>query len=164
MFGRVSMALAIVFGVLAVAFVDSEAGPRVALPFTLDDMNGNKVDLRSFAGKPIVINLWATWCGPCRKETPDLEELSQHYRDRGLQVIGISTDDKPEAIRKFAEEMKVTYPMLVGLGQQELYKAIGFDGEVLPFSVLIKANGAISESFIGIRSKDDWHKKIAALF
>src|SRR5262245_39979899 len=123
MAGRVGLVLAIAGSLLAVALVVRTNGsvtnePRVKanLAFTLEDMNGAKVDLQSYAGKPLVINLWATWCGPCRLEMPQLVELAAKFKDKGLSVVGISVDDKPDDIRQFAAEYKVTYPMLVGLG------------------------------------------------
>jgi thiol-disulfide isomerase/thioredoxin len=170
------MALAIAGGLLAIALVvrSGEAGrsraagsagvvERANLAYTLEDMNGAKVDLSTFAGKPLVINLWATWCGPCRLEMPQLVGLAERFRDRGLTIIGVSTDDQPDAIRAFAAEYKVTYPMLVGLGQDPFLRSIGYD-DTLPASILIKADGTVSERFVGIRTTEDWERKILALF
>ena len=176
MVGRVSLALAIAGGLLAVALVvrsggqrakDGAAGSaaveRANLAFTLEDGNGGKVDLSSFAGKPLVVNLWATWCAPCRLETPQLEALFQKFRDRGLAVIGVSVDDQPDAVRAFAAEFKVSYPMLVGLGQDAFLRSIGYE-DPLPLSVLIRADGTVADRFIGIRTTDVWERKILSLF
>jgi cytochrome c biogenesis protein CcmG/thiol:disulfide interchange protein DsbE len=162
---RVTMAFVIAGSLLAIAFVARGAAPteKAALEFTLEDMNGAPVDLRQFAGKPLVINLWATWCGPCRVETPQLEELYQKYKGRGLTVIGVSTDDQPDAIRAFAAEYKVTYPMLVGLGQNPFLTAMGHAQE-LPMSILIRADGTVVERFVGMRTTEQWEKKIEGLF
>jgi thiol-disulfide isomerase/thioredoxin len=170
------MALAIAGGLLAIALVVrlGETGrSRAAAPagvvehanlaYTLEDMNGGKVDLSTFAGKPLVINLWATWCGPCRLEMPQLVDLAAKFRDRGLTIIGVSTDDQPDAIRAFAAEYKVTYPMLVGLGQDAFLRGLGYN-DTLPASILIKADGTVSERFVGIRTTGDWERKILALF
>jgi len=169
MAGRVGIVLAIAGSLLAVALVvrtsTHEAEPRVKanLAFTLEDMNGAKIDLASYAGKPLVINLWATWCGPCRLEMPQLVELAAKYKNKGLQVVGISVDDTPADIRQFAGEYKVTYPMLVGLGQDALLNSLGYEGSV-PISVLIRADGSIASVLQGITTTDDWEKRIRELF
>ena len=164
MTGRVSIALAIAAGLLAVALVArSSAGERANLAFTLEDMNGAKVDLSSFAGKPLIVNLWATWCGPCRLEMPQLVGFADKYKDKGLQVVGVSVDDAPDAIRAFAAEYKVTYPMLVGLGQDPFLKSMGYE-DTLPMSILIRANGTVAERFVGIKTTDDWERLIRGLF
>ena len=164
MTGRVSIALAIAAGLLAVALVArSSAGERANLAFTLEDMNGAKVDLSSFAGKPLIVNLWATWCGPCRLEMPQLVGFADKYKDKNLQVIGVSVDDAPDAIRAFAAEYKVTYPMLVGLGQDPFLKSMGYE-DTLPMSILIRANGTVAERFVGIKTTDDWERLIRGLF
>lgn len=168
--GRVVAGLAIAAGLLAVALVvrSKPAEPatpveRANLAFTLDDMNGAKVDLSKFGGKPLIINLWATWCGPCRLETPQLQALSEKFKSDGVTIIGVSVDDKPEAIREFAAEYKVTYPMLVGIGQEPFLKAMGYE-DPLPLSILIKADGTIVERHIGLKTTEDWERMIRALF
>lgn len=165
MTSRVTMAFVIAGSLLAVAFVVRGSVPteQAVLEFTLEDMNGAQVDLRQFAGKPIVINLWATWCGPCRVETPQLESLWQKYRDRGVTIIGVSVDDQPDAIRAFAAEYNVSYPMLVGLGQNTFLTAMGYD-QTLPMSILIRADGTVAERFVGMKTTEAWEKKIEGLF
>ena len=87
---------------------------RANLEFTLKDVNGTDVTLSDYKGKVILLDFWATWCGPCKFEIPGFVQLQEKYGQHGLQVIGISVDDPPEDIRKFATEFKVNYPMLVG--------------------------------------------------
>ena len=163
------IAIAVAASVLAIALVvrasiQPAAPPEQAnLAFTVEDMSGAKVNLASFAGKPLVINLWATWCGPCRLEMPQLEALSTKFRDRGLTVIGLSVDDTPEDIRKIAQEFKITYPMLVGVGQEGLIRALGYQ-DLLPLSILIRADGTVAERVTGIRTTQDWERKIERLF
>src|SRR5262245_48805 len=119
--GRVIAAAVVAGALMAVAFsvrgggvVTPSAGAAKAdLTAVLEDINGAKVDLAAYQWKPLVLNLWATWCGPCRLETPQLVGLAEKYKARGLTIIGVSTDDKPDAVRAFASEFKVTYPMLV---------------------------------------------------
>ena len=98
------------------AVCDQDAQPA-NLDFTLKDMNGEDVSLLSHEGKVILLNFWATWCGPCKIEIPGFVELQDEYRDQGLVVLGVSIDDPVSKIKPFAEEYKVNYPMLVGLGR-----------------------------------------------
>src|SRR6188472_3207691 len=151
MSGKLLAAAAVIGAVLAVALVVRSGSPakpeipkpKVNLAFVVDDINGKKVDLASFAGKPLVLNLWATWCGPCKVETPQLMDLGEKYRSRGLAIVGLNVDDTPEAVRAFANELKVNYPMLIGLGQNALLEVVGYEGE-LPLSLLIKPDGTIN--------------------
>jgi len=168
--GKIGTALIVAGSLLAIALV-ARSGPasaptpaasRVNLAFTVDDMSGATVDLATFAGKPLLINLWATWCGPCRLEMPQLEALAAKFKDRGLIVIGISADDKPDAIRAIASEYKISYRMLVGLGQDALLRELGYE-DVLPYSVLVRADGTVSDRITGLATTEDWERRIAAL-
>jgi thiol-disulfide isomerase/thioredoxin len=166
--GRIITALAIVGSLLAVALVvrsgvsSGPPAPRVDLQYGLEDMNGARVDLAAFAGKPMIINLWATWCGPCRLETPQLVALAAKFRDQGLVVIGVSVDDAPDAIRAFAAEYEVNYPMLVGLGQDAFLRSVGYQ-DVLPFSVLVARDGTIVSQITGLKTTADWERRIVAI-
>lgn len=141
------------------------AGEADTLDFspTLKDMDGRDVRLADFSGKPLIINLWATWCGPCRLEMPQLVQLSAKYKDRGLNIIGISVDDRPEDVRAFAAEFKVNYPMLVGLGRDEVLAALGYTGGV-PMSLFVNADGTVAHRMIGIATTRSWERRIEALF
>jgi thiol-disulfide isomerase/thioredoxin len=169
--GKIGTALAVAGSLLAIALVARSGHPpppaggpvaRVNLAYTVEDMSGAKIDLATFAGKPLLINLWATWCGPCRLEMPQLEALSAKFRDRGLVVIGISTDDQPDAIRAIAKEYQITYPMLVGLGQDALIRGLGYE-DVLPYSILVRADGTVTGRITGLATTEDWERRIAAL-
>jgi len=122
----------------------TDAGAPVAanLAFTLKDMHGAEVRLADFKGRPIVLNFWATWCGPCRAEIPALIAIADEYRAERLAVLGISVDDAPEDLRRFAGEYRMNYPVLVGRGQdkmQETYDAVMY----VPITWLIRADGTI---------------------
>lgn len=143
--------------------VADPAAATVNLEFTLKDMNGADVRLADFRGKPLLINMWATWCGPCKAETPWFVELSDKYKDKGFTVIGISVDDVPEDIKKFAAEYKVQYPMLVGKDRADVSKA--FDAEnVLPVTWLVRADGTVHTKVTGIHGKDWFDTQIQQLF
>src|SRR5215218_8480039 len=89
------------------------------LQFTMKDMNGIDVKLASFKGKVILLNFWATWCGPCRAEIPALVDLQQQYPDQ-LVVLGVSIDDPLNKLKPYATEMHMNYPVLVGKDRQDV--------------------------------------------
>ncbi len=150
----------------ACAIDDQEEIPSAGTPsldFVLKDMNGADVRLADFRGRPLLINFWATWCTPCKAEVPWFVEFSEKYRDERLAVVGISVDDAPEDIRTFAAEHKVTYPMLVGLGHDEVREA--FEASmIIPVSWLIKADGTVFAKAVGFHSKEWFDTKIQAMF
>ena len=164
--GRIFAAAAVAGALMAVAFVaqggGGSAARKVELAGVFEDMNGGKVDLASFAGKPVVINLWATWCGPCKLETPQLVSLSEKFKTRGLTILGISVDDTPDLIRAFAAEYKVSYPMLVGVGHEDVIRHLGYQ-DVLPFSILVDRSGTVVDQITGIETTADWERRIEAL-
>ncbi|HEX5069308.1 MAG TPA: TlpA disulfide reductase family protein [Vicinamibacterales bacterium] len=115
---------------------------RANLEFTLPDMNGADVRLADFRGRPIILNFWATWCGPCREEIPALVAIADEYKAQRLAVLGVSVDDAPADLRRFAADYAMNYPVLVGLGQdalQETYDAAMF----VPITWLIRADGTV---------------------
>ena len=138
------------------------AGNLANLNYKLKDMHGQEVNLASFKGKPIILNFWATWCGPCKAEIPALIELADKYRDRQLTVLGVSVDDSPEDLTQFAAEFKINYPILVGLGQdefQEKYDAV----MLIPVTWFIRADGTVFRKHQGPASKDWFESQVKAL-
>ncbi|HWP94743.1 MAG TPA: TlpA disulfide reductase family protein [Gammaproteobacteria bacterium] len=117
--------------------------PTRLTDFELKDLTGTSRSSREWAGKALLINFWATWCPPCRKEIPLLVEAQRKYEAAGLQVVGIAVDNI-EAVRGFADEMGVNYPMLVG-EQEALDVAASLGAELygLPVSVLVDRQGNI---------------------
>jgi thiol-disulfide isomerase/thioredoxin len=123
--------------------VAAEAASSVAtLPdFSLANLAGEQQSIRSWPGKPLLINFWATWCGPCLREIPMLKELQAARPD--LQVVGIAID-KPELVTKFASNMQFNYAILIG--QNEAWAAAGALGVnifALPFTVFTAGDGSI---------------------
>src|SRR5436190_18111544 len=140
------------------------AGKAAPLTFTLKDMNGVDVKLASFKGKPIVVNFWATWCGPCRAEIPSLVELNTQYGEQGKDVVilGISVDDPIEKLKPYATQMKMNYPVLVGNGRDDVQDAFGPLWGI-PVTVFIDREGRIAKKHSGIASKEQFEQEIKAL-
>lgn len=126
--------------------------PFPAPDFTLRDLHGNPVRLSSFRGKGVVLNFWATWCAPCRREIPWFIQLQKQYGPRGLQVIGISMDDGgSKAVEQFAEKNGMDYPILLDDGHvSSQYGA----GEILPTTYYISRDGRVLAFVKGVLGKD----------
>ena len=136
-------------------------GKPAPLNYTLKDMNGIDVKLESFKGKVILLNFWATWCGPCRVEIPYLIELQRQYSN-DLVILGVSVDDPAEKLKPYATEMKINYPLLVGNGRQDFQDAYGpFWG--IPVTVFVSRDGRIHKKHSGIASKEQIEHEIASL-
>jgi thiol-disulfide isomerase/thioredoxin len=137
------------------------AGKPAKLDFTLKDMHGVDVHLESFKGKVILLNFWATWCGPCRAEIPSLVELQEQYKD-DLVVLGLSVDDTAEKLLPYAAEFKMNYPVLVGNGREDVQEAFGpLFG--IPVSVIIGRDGVIAKKHSGIATKEQIEREIKTL-
>jgi thiol-disulfide isomerase/thioredoxin len=136
-------------------------GKPAPLHFTLKDMNGADVKLASFKGKVILLNFWATWCGPCKAEIPSLVELQHQYGD-DLVVLGFSVDDPVEKMKPYAAQYKINYPLLVGNGREDVQDAFGpLFG--IPVSVIIGRDGKIAKKHSGIATKAQFEREIKAL-
>jgi len=141
----------------------AQSGDVANLNFTVKDMDGHDVQLASFRGHPIVLNFWATWCGPCRLEIPHLVELADEYRARGLVVLGISIDDEPSELRAFAPTLRMNYPILVGRDHEDLLAA--YDAVYgIPISWFIRPDGTVALKRPGYNSKAWFDEQIRALF
>ena len=124
-------------------------------------MNGADVKLASFKGKVILLNFWATWCGPCKAEIPSLVELQKQYAD-DLVVLGFSVDDTVDKMKPYAAQYKINYPLLVGNGREDVQEAFGpLFG--IPVSVIIGRDGKIAKKHSGIATKSQFEREIKAL-
>jgi thiol-disulfide isomerase/thioredoxin len=133
-------------------------GQPAPLHFTLKDRHGVDVNLESFKGKVILINFWATWCGPCRVEIPDLMELQDQYRG-DLVVLGIDVLDEFTRVQAFADELQVNYPLLDGNNRDDVEKAFG-PMWGLPTTVVVARDGTILKKHAGIASKEQFQQYI----
>jgi peroxiredoxin len=112
--------------------------------FDLRDPAGRKVSAAQFRGKVVLLDFWATWCAPCKKEMPGYEDLYRRYRDRGLVVIGISADSDPALVAKFRRRLRITYPLLINGMDVERYGVKG-----LPTTMLVDRNGFVRKKVVG---------------
>jgi thiol-disulfide isomerase/thioredoxin len=135
---------------------------KANLDFTVTDMNGTPVKLSAFKGKVILLDFWATWCPPCKAEIPGFVELQEAYRDKGLQVVGVSVDDTPDKLKPFASEYKMNYPVLVGLERDDLQDAYGPMWGI-PTTYLIARDGRICRKNSGIVGKAQYESDIKGL-
>ena len=126
------------------------AGTPETLPeFILNDVGGDPRNIREWADQPLLINFWATWCAPCRREIPLLQQLHTEKSVTGIQVIGVAIDN-PSDVQAFLGEFGVSYPNLVGEADAIAASALfGIDNLGLPFSVLVAADGNILTVHIG---------------
>jgi thiol-disulfide isomerase/thioredoxin len=115
---------------------------KPAPAFTLTDLEGKKVSLADFKGHPVVVNFWATWCGPCKLEMPWFEEMNAKYKDKGLVILGLSQDDgtPKDDIEKAAKKIGVTYRIL--LPDEKVPKAYG-GVDYLPETFYVSAKGDV---------------------
>jgi thiol-disulfide isomerase/thioredoxin len=121
--------------------------PKPAPAFTVKDLDGREIATASLRGKVVIVNFWATWCGPCRAEIPDLVALQQKYKDT-LQVIGISEDEAGvEVVRRFAAEHRINYPVAMMTPEiEKLYPGIS----ALPTSFIIDRESRVVQKHVGM--------------
>jgi thiol-disulfide isomerase/thioredoxin len=138
---------------------------KVAPGFTLVDLSGKKVSLADYKGKAVVVNFWATYCGPCKLEMPWFQELENKYKDQGLVVLGLDQDDgmAVQQVATASKRVGVSYPIL--MPDDSVGKSYQL-GDYLPETYYVGKNGKIVEQTIGAHSKDeleaDVQKAIAA--
>jgi thiol-disulfide isomerase/thioredoxin len=129
------------------------AKSTVAPDFSLESLDGKSLRLSDLRGKAVLLNFWATWCGPCKIEMPWFVELQNQYGAQGLQIVGVAMDDaSKEDIARFAKDMGVNYPILIGkesIGDQ--YGGI----PALPESFFIGRDGKMVDKIIGLKGKGE---------
>jgi peroxiredoxin len=132
----------------------------LAPDFTLFNTLGEEVQLSRFKGQAILINFWATWCGPCRIEMPALQDRFERYQDDGLVVLAVDFDESQEDVAFFGEELGLTFELLLDPGGdiQSLYQIIGY-----PTSYFVDAQGIVKVKHIGIMTEDQLDDNLARI-
>jgi thiol-disulfide isomerase/thioredoxin len=162
---RAALLVAAAAALLAVILRARRPGAEAARPpltpdFAVTDMEGRRLALADLKGKVVLVDFWATWCGPCREEVPALVSLQSRYGPRGLQIVGISLDDDPAPVREFYARYRMNYP--VALGSAALAERFG--GILgLPVAFLIDRGGRIRAKHVGQTAPAVFEKEVQGL-
>ncbi|MEZ5351515.1 MAG: TlpA disulfide reductase family protein [Bryobacteraceae bacterium] len=143
------------------AAVKAEKDRKNAPGFALKDSMGRTVNLSDYKGKVVLLNFWATWCGPCKLEIPWFMEFEQKYKDNGLAVLGVSLDEEGwDVVKPYLERTKINYRILLGDDAvAQMYGGV----DALPSSFIIDREGRIAAVHIGLVSKSEYQKDLDAL-
>jgi peroxiredoxin len=162
------LALALVVVVLEPFFTSRPAkvaGPagltgESAPVFALRDDRGSHVSLERYRGRLVVMNLWASWCPPCRAEMPDLQRLATLYAGRGIAVLGVNEGESAERARAFAEALQIRFPIWIDGNEQygRTYAALG-----LPTTIILDRRGAVVRGFDGAMTLDQMRAVVGPL-
>ena len=141
----------------AISKIEADNARREQADFTLTELNGKTWTLKELRGKVVVVNFWATWCPPCRKEMPDLETLYKQFKDQGLVILAISDEDGSK-VRPFVAEQKVTYPILLDPGRKvnELFQIEG-----IPKTFVYDRGGKLVAQSIDMRTRRQFLEMLA---
>jgi thiol-disulfide isomerase/thioredoxin len=131
------------------ALSEAEISPSALFAATFTDEEGRPASLARFPHKLLVVNFWATWCGPCREEMPAFDRLQAAWGPRGVQFVGLSAE-RPEVVKAFASTMALRYPLWTGgEGVSSLARRLGNHLGVLPFTAILDADGTVVERKVG---------------
>jgi peroxiredoxin len=134
------------------ALCHAVAVQELAPDFALKSLDGTNLRLNEYRGQVVLINFWATWCGPCRQEMPLLEQIDKRYRDAGFTVLGVNVEGKAGPAQELASKAGVTFPVLVDADQKvsELYQL-----ESMPSSVVVDRDGVVRYVHRGYKPGDE---------
>jgi peroxiredoxin len=134
---------------------------KMAPDFTLADHTGKRLQLSGLKGKVVLLNFWATWCGPCKVEIPWFIEFQQTYKDRDFVVLGVAMDDDGwTSVKPYMDDKKINYRIVVG--NEDVAKLYG-GVEAMPYTVMIDKSGRIAFKHTGLDSKSNYKKEIEQL-
>jgi peroxiredoxin len=150
---RLALPIGLVFFLLVSAGAASALEDHPAAPdFKLRDLKGKEVSLADYEGKVLFMNFWATWCGPCRAEIPDFIEVYDEYKDKGLEILGVSVDEiSPDKVLRFVKTYEMNYPVVMFTDDLiNNYRP----GRAVPTTIIIDKKGRIRHKQIGMMSKE----------
>jgi len=131
----------------------------LAPDYQLESIEGGSQKISDYRGSVVMLNFWATWCGPCKREIPDFIELQKTYGPKGLKIVGVALDE-PADVRSFVRANGLNYPVLIG--NAEIAQAYG-GVQSIPTTFLIDREGKIVTSAVGLRPKETWEQAIQGL-
>lgn len=144
----VAVVIVIVIGALAIGGLthSTASGSGNAVDFTLNDLSGKTVHLSDYRGQPVLVNLWASWCPPCRAEMPDLIQYYNTHHAAGLVLLAVNSEDESDSAQQFADQQRMPFPVLfdpTGKASQI------FGAKGLPSTFLIDRGGAVQFAWTG---------------
>jgi thiol-disulfide isomerase/thioredoxin len=162
---RVTVASLVVLALAALAVVgcgssagSSSGGSGAAQPLTGSTLNGGTFDLASTRGKPTVVNFFASWCGPCNQEAPEVVAFAKAHPD--VEMVGVATNDKPFDTQSFASKYGITYPVVMDL-DGSIGSTWGVTG--IPTTFFIDKNGAVQDSIVGASTQAQFEDKLKSI-
>lgn len=161
--GAVAVAAAAAGGVAGVSVLRRQSEGEALLSASFSDLSGRMRRLSEWAGRPLLCNFWASWCGPCREELPLLEAASRENASIGLQIVGIAIDNAANIV-KYLRSVQIGYPVLIAEGSaMSLMRALGNRNGVLPFSVTVDRARRVRQRKVGAYSDQELRSDLAAL-
>ena len=163
-------AVAIVFAVFTLWNATKTGGPDIdratlerLASLSFQDVKNQPANIKSFQGKVVVLNFWATWCPPCRQEMPAFSKVSENLRAKGVVVLGIGIDS-PSAIKEFALQFPVSYPLLIGGSEgMQMMRELGNPNAALPFTFVIRRDGLAAFSHLGMLTEETLTQRLLPL-
>jgi thiol-disulfide isomerase/thioredoxin len=136
---------------------------RPAPDFSLPTIDGKTIRLSDFKGRPVIVDFWASWCGPCKMEIPSLDKVAQQYAGQGLTVVGISEDDSPKDVRSFLASGSVAmdYPVVMDENRLESTWGVPFG---LPTTFFIRRDGTVADRVMGFEDYSEIERHVKDLF
>ncbi len=163
-----AVVIAVAYALLAPFFIsqtEHSGGPQAlvgesAPVFALRDDRGARVSLDDYRGRIVLMNLWASWCPPCRAEMPDLQRLANAYARSGVAIVGVNEGESPARARAFADSLRIRFPIWIDASQRygRTYAALG-----LPTTVIVDRRGVVARGFDGPLTWAEMESTIASL-
>jgi thiol-disulfide isomerase/thioredoxin len=156
--------VAIISGLCASVAAADEPSSSPLFAEQLWDTQDKPVKLEKYKGKPLIVNFWARWCGPCRAEIPELNKIRALHKAKGLEVLGIGIEDKAEPVREFVAAYEMDFPVLIAKEKGiPLMQSLGNSRGGLPYTLLIDRQGKVIGAKLGVMKKADLDVAAAAL-